>query len=384
MEIKVKESRSPVRKGKWRVKPVSGSPSAWFAGPIMVDNWARRDTCHTTSHPGPPYRSGGYFWVEHVNEFRQTFKVSGIRGTTEYQGPFQVLSLPPTVIVPDFTTELWAQGSTAIARARPGNAEVSLATLLGELRELPAQFGRKNQAKSPSYLGYEFGGAPLLDDLRKLYEVQRGMDARIQQLRRDNGKSVRRRLNLYSDTAVSPGSTEGPGVYMQPTYLCDNDQYRTFSNRQTVKYWFSGKFRYFIPDFDGNRWPANTVRMLYGLDVSPEVVWNLTPWSWLADYFGNLGDVMSNLSANAADDLVMEYGYVMGTKTSTNTYEIRGGLYRPDRTKGSFTARAERSVTIKQRVVGYPYSFGASPGSLSQRQVAILGALGLNKAGVRF
>jgi hypothetical protein len=123
---------------------------------------------------------------------------------------------------------------------------------------------------------------------------------------------------------------------------------------------------------------------MYGFDVNPEVVWNAMPWSWLADWFGNVGDVMSNLSANAADDLVMDYGYVMGTKTFSNKYTVTGTLYNMARSKGSLLLSAERSIVVKQRVPGHPYSFGASPGDLSNRQIAILAALGLTKSGSRF
>jgi hypothetical protein len=117
---------------------------------------------------------------------------------------------------------------------------------------------------------------------------------------------------------------------------------------------------------------------IFGLELTPEVAWNLSPWSWAADWFTNAGDVISNLTDWATDGLVLRYGYVMEHTIASNTYTFVG------KTGFSNTSVRPSPVTLvtetKRRVKANPFGFGVTWGGLSPRQLAITAALGITNA----
>jgi hypothetical protein len=118
-------------------------------------------------------------------------------------------------------------------------------------------------------------------------------------------------------------------------------------------------------------------RKLLGISLTPDVLWNLAPWSWATDWFGNTGDVISNWTAWAIDNQVLLYGYMMEHIVHTYTYTFVGktGFYQSDARPVSVTLRSESKI----RIQASPYGFGLSFDDLSLRQKAIVAALGLTR-----
>jgi hypothetical protein len=143
--------------------------------------------------------------------------------------------------------------------------------------------------------------------------------------------------------------------------------------QQTVR--FSGRFRYYIPPITGENWWPNMYRKLMGLTLNPKLVWELVPFSWLVDYWTNIGDVISNASdGGLVENLVAKYAYIMGqTEVSGSTRHV------VNYADGSREFLWPVKVSRKQRVSANPFGFGLSPESLTARQYGILGALGLTK-----
>jgi hypothetical protein len=54
---------------------------------------------------------------------------------------------------------------------------------------------------------------------------------------------------------------------------------------------------------------------MFGFQPTPSLIYNLTPWTWLIDYFTNLGDLYDNLSRGVEDRLIAEYFYLMHERT---------------------------------------------------------------------
>jgi len=129
-------------------------------------------------------------------------------------------------------------------------------------------------------------------------------------------------------------------------------------------------------------------RKLYGATVSPEVLYNAIPWTWLMDWFVNVGDVMSNLSNNV-DNLTADYAFVMRTRkmelnnTATTSWagisaNLGTGLESiiPE---GSATRSLSYSEEIKSRTGATPFGFGLSYDGLSTYQKSILAAIGAKR-----
>jgi hypothetical protein len=155
----------------------------------------------------------------------------------------------------------------------------------------------------------------------------------------------------------------------------------TLTTTTTVerKRWFSGAFTYYAKkpsSFSDIESRVQELNYLYGLAPTPEAIWDLTPWSWAADWIANMGDVLNNLSMYLTDGLVMRYGYVMEKTTTTVAYTHAG-----TNLKGVgpiFPSQTFRSIT-KRRRPATPFGFGLTYSGFNTRQWAILAALGISR-----
>jgi hypothetical protein len=265
---------------------------------------------------------------------------------------------------------------------------------------LPSMIGHQtweNRAKDyrdlgGEYLNVVFGWQPLVSDVKATYEAIAKWDKLIAQYERDAGKLVRRRYEFPLEktldmTDITP--TGGADLYLANRVLPVNftadgvgrSNRRLFREREiTRKTWFSGGFTYHLPDDYHSR---NEIRRVaaqasdvLGLEITPEVLWNLAPWSWAVDWFTNVGDVLSNVSDMASDGLVLRYGYLMETTIIKDTYTNVGANLLG---YGRRPIKATFITEVKKRRRATPFGFGLTWDSLSPRQLAIIAALGISR-----
>lgn len=295
-------------------------------------------------------------------------------------------------------SELDAAGTTAISRVLPTNPVAGLATAFGELREgFPKIIGSDlfkiggkplSSKVGSEYLNYQFGWAPMVSDFKKWLSAFSQSDKIWKQFQRDAGRHVRRRYYFPETTEVLlddsladypiSGGPDFPSLWQDGWSSSTSTLYRHIEVKR--RRWFSGAFIYYLdvnhPSMTALERDYQRLQKLYGISITPEVIWNLTPWSWAADWFGNMGDVLHNVSQFTDDGLVMPYGYMMETSTITATYRMRNvalkGLTIPDLTQ-TFT------TTVKRRRKATPFGFGLDFDSFSQFQLSIIAALGLSK-----
>lgn len=286
------------------------------------------------------------------------------------------------------TRSLKAIGTTGIARSRPGNPTIGIGQALAEARQLPTIPNLAKAVKSLSglgseYLNLQFGWAPLLRDIFDLLNYAETIDKTFKQLKRDNGKLIRRRCEVdktdTTDVTFDAG-IEGTYPSLHNLLYAEVPLAQRFKRRTFVKtgtrYWFEGAFRYWIPDIE-EPWRARFVKaQLLDLLPTPSLVWNILPWSWLVDWFSNVGDIITNISGNAAANLVMPYGYAMGHKWTETSRYASTRLYN----YGWVTASSHIRKDRKRRAKASPFGFEVELPDLSTRQLAILAALGLSRS----
>jgi len=284
--------------------------------------------------------------------------------------------------------------------AAPTAAEGNLAAFLGELREgLPRLPGRV-LAKKPSlphggdeYLNWKFGIQPLEGDLKKLASGILDFHKRVQQYQRDSGKIIRRRRHL-SDTRreVDVFTGNGGDVTYLPamvsggelsTYFYDSLGSLKIIDIVDQSTWFAGSYSYYLNeahDFLGkmDRY-AELANHALGTDFNVDTAWQLTPWSWLVDWFSDANSFIKNIVALSNDSLVARYAYVMHHTKVTRMCTVTGMHLRPG-ASGPTSVSAFRTIESKKRTSATPYGFGVNMGTLSNTQNAILGALGLTRA----
>jgi len=277
-------------------------------------------------------------------------------------------------------------GSTAISRIRPTEPAANVAQFVGELREeLPSVplLALRDQAAhfrslGSEYLNVEFGWLPFIGDLQKQVYAMRNHNKILAQLLRDSGKTVRRR---YSFPAVREEKVTNLGLALPapqspfPSVFPSTTYPKTLTEITGRNDWVVAKFKYFIPVSNDlwsriQRFDALSSKLL-GTRVTPDVLWELTPWSWMLDWFGNFGDVISNFSNLHQDNMVMPYAYSMSTVYKENRYNLSGSPVGPlEQTFGA---------EYKLRLKASPYGFGYDWPNFSAYQLSILAALGISR-----
>ena len=283
----------------------------------------------------------------------------------------------------------YSAGAKAIAATEPTSSIFNGSVALSEtLRDgLPSLVGvstwedytfraRKLQGASTGthagneFLNVEFGWLPFVSDLRNLGYAAHHSSEIVSNYRKHAGVKIRRRL-LISDTLTQ--QTEGPVSKPIRTFGSKSvgSTPTDYSSSLRERMWFAGAYQYHMPMDDSmasrfKRYRAEA-RKLYGIELTPEVVWNIAPWSWAVDWKTDVGSIIHNWSALGHNGLVLQYGYIMHEQTANWTAQSSFGT-------------TSQTYFRKRRVAANPYGFGVSLSGLNTQQVAVLAALGLTRA----
>ena len=319
----------------------------------------------------------------------------------DHRGPAYPLA-PSAWAMPSHSglTDLNAKGASLIAAVKPTNNVANLAVDLAEAKSegLPALIGvptwkdRTNLARGAGseYLNKEFGWNPLASDIRDASYAAANAHKIIEAYERNSGKLVRRRLELPIETTEVWTSAGSAAPYFERTdtdntCIVDSSQPQGLvlqCDRTYRRTWFSGAFTYHLPTGWGSRFglvdAAAKAGPLLGIELTPEVVWNATPWTWALNWFSNIGQCVSNTSDMIVDGLVIKYGYVMEHYVASRTYYYGGtGKYKPVGT--IVVSPVTLFYETKRRKRASPFGFGLEWSMFTPRQLAITAALGLTR-----
>lgn len=358
----------------------------YYPGPGLT-RLERKTDCYDSVHPGPPYRTGGAFWLTR-QDIPYTEAASGAWnvGNYHYAGAF-CWDKPGnlnTELASISSESAAGFGATGWNRFRPVKPKASLGQFIAELRDFPSMFKwrlKRFKDLGSSYLNYKFGWLPFIHDLIKWYETATKIERYIDFTRRNNGKWLRRGGIIRDETSTTV-STIGNQIVPQissvfyPGYVLSQCK---LTRTVTDKIWFDSAMKYYIPSLDCDRaedvFSSELLRKLYGLEITPALLWELLPYSWLLDWFGNIGDIISNFSNSMYDNLVAKYAYVMRHRKIELKYEqdqpMNGGA--------ALRLRATCFVENKERAEASPFGFGIEWPDFSASQLAILAALGISR-----
>jgi len=310
-------------------------------------------------------------------------------------------------------------GADGWDRSKPSLTGVDLAAALYELKDLPGQLkttakgfsdlwssigGRGGRGKhikdlmgpdniADHFLNHAFGWVPFLKDLSDTFNATKNFNEAFEQHKRDNGKWIRRRRTVVkSDTFVQEVTHSGHYAYVRPDIFpigswgtCPEDGqsvrgYSVFHHETQLHSWFSGTFKYWIPELGngefGNFSSVMNRARYYGIRINPGLIYKLTPWSWLGDWFFKVGQVRSAILDSPDDNLVARYAYVMSrlykiTTAYAHIFKTDGGTWNA----GPWVMYMDS----KHRTRASPFGFGLSSNDLSARQLAILASLGITR-----
>jgi hypothetical protein len=315
-------------------------------------------------------------------------------------------------VVPVFDSNYY--GNKAIASCAPTRPTASIYSLVQDVVEtrlmldgigaggkifVPNLFSSYNawlkgreklvKAVSRSYIETTFGWEPFVRDIIEIANAVIHSVEIIKQMQRDNGRVIRRKFRfepIHSTSVtnrsnlISFGSGDSTFNSISSSIVTGiGGGVSSTSSKQTM--WFSGSFSYYLKAGNGlndrlERYSQYAQKLL-GVRLTPDVIWNLAPWTWLVDWNVDVSSALQAANIVQHDGLVVNYGYLMRTTEMSvkDTVQATTSL-------GSkpITLYRGRFLHQKERFRSTPFGFGLNPNSFTAEQWAILAALGFIKA----
>lgn len=382
-------------------------PSDWRVAStftVTEQNDPYEEVCIDDLHRGPPYKSGGPFSLVRIERDNPTPSITVQKNVTVYEkwdvklvsrlDPAQFLSSDS--LVNDRLADSY--GATGWNKFRPVHSAAGLGQFLGEFKDVPRtlrdtalRFRNLYRSWKPKrgassrigkdWLTYQFGWLPFVSDIRDFIKTCNSFDKRLRHLREYNGRWHKRGGVVSSESETNVVFDED-GVFTSPilpTTFYQNlggpYEHGTVTKTCSDLVWFEGSFRYWIPTLGKFPLPFAEAAIIFGAVPSPELLWELMPWSWLIDWAANVGSVVGNLSDSLLYGTTASYAYIMRTYLEQVSSQV--DVYLKDVGTVGIARKAER--VSKARSEASPFGFGLTGADFSAWQLSILAALGLSR-----
>lgn len=187
-----------------------------------------------------------------------------------------------------------------LSKTNPSRPHVSVPTFVGELRDLPQLVKGWGDGLLRSIargnLSWRFCVRPMMGDVRKLLDFASASDKKLAQLRKlRDTKFLRTRCSLGAGT-MTPTSGNALVHSAHGPIRCNA------RNITTWKMWGSAEWKLHpssvLPDYSDEQLESFARRLTLGITSygALETAWNLLPWSWLVDWYSNVGSMIQALN----------------------------------------------------------------------------------------
>lgn len=218
---------------------------------------------------------------------------------TEYDG-YTVPDKSQYSSTPNPSVVGWAYYRTKfLANVNPSNPTVDVPVFLFELRDFPRMLKQagdvlrgktKPSDAAGAYVAYSFGWAPLISDVSKLVGLSKVVNDRFKYLSKISAKGgarIKRKLEDTTNTLSTAVYTVSP-----PTGSIQNALDATQVTTERMKVWGVARVASHPSPVQLDDPNMLAARSALGLNVSAASLWEALPWSWLIDYFVNVGDYL--------------------------------------------------------------------------------------------
>jgi len=230
---------------------------------------------------------------------------------------------PNAAFAPPTSTEMSNLAWKIFSETNPSAPNFSLPTILGELKDIPSllrnwyglfrdafprtiagQAGRRwsnllkvaPEIAASGHLTWRWAIAPFLRDLNLIRRFQGLVENKMKELKRlSEGKTLNRRISLGFRTSEV---TEPPGYFHSFGAMIYGRRNIQYSERT----WGTCQYQIGIPDYLAG-WlrekpddrASRAMRIVCGLTAHEALAtaWELTPWSWLIDWFAGFGTIIN-------------------------------------------------------------------------------------------
>lgn len=195
---------------------------------------------------------------------------------------------------------------------------------------------------------YQFGIVPLISDIELLLEFQKAVDRRVKEIDRLRTRGLRRTKDLWGGSEFS---------YIPSATIHSNALTVHAAITKITKLNIRGHIRWYVQDnffVSDQQVRAEAKRVILGYNLTPTTLYELMPWSWLIDYFTNLGTMVKagdNQFPMRHDTVrIMEH---LETTTTSSAHSVGGGgavTVTPIHCKHETKTRSLATPTIGARI----------------------------------
>lgn len=263
-------------------------------------------------------------------------------------------------------------------KAKPSmSTRANMAVFLAELRDIKrmwdvipkVHFGVPNWQSflkwvNSQHLSWNFGWKPFIRDIEAACGGLRTFEPRLKQFIKEQNEVM-----VKHET-----ETSAQGGVLEDWRSATPEYYKRVRGFLKTRFVSTFKFVYTLPPYDWEtlRWRAFLDTL--GLAATPSNVWALLPWSFVVDWFVNLGSYMSTYSQDWIEPyltMIQCCSSVKSTSTIVMDFQWRfGGETR------EFLNCCTHRKTHYKRQVGYPSYLYSHPSDLSADKIRLLASLG--------
>lgn len=226
----------------------------------------------------------------------------GVKLREFFSYPIGYRPIPPPVTYYGGIPTFWDLQNLCVqiaARTSPSRANLSVPTAIGELRDIPQLIqnagNRALRAVASGYLSWRFCLAPMISDLRKMARFTKAVQSRFERLTRMASRpwSTSTVSLARSTSPIIDASTDSQGYPKRVTIHSEGATVTAYRKiRYTHDEWCSIRWKLLVqPPLDAKSRFDLSERLVRGITCyeALQTAWNLQPWSWLVDWFLDIG-----------------------------------------------------------------------------------------------
>lgn len=239
---------------------------------------------------------------------------------------------------------------------------VSLSNFLFELGDVKQMFHLWSKHRSTIYnlasldLNWNFGWKPFVSDLRKIFLGMLTFEDRLADFIRRSG--VPNRRHFQRTVSLDPVITDGTDYFMSGTTQIYKKYETVYSN---CSYHALMDYAYTLRKMSYQRLRILAMLDTLGLTLYPSQIWEAIPWSFVIDWFVNVGSYLESYESSMVDPELSIVGFMHSLK-----YECTQNLsYRMFGSSGNaWYDVASHEITSYQRAKSRPKTVKSLDGTL--------------------
>lgn len=219
---------------------------------------------------------------------------------------------------------------------------------MAELRRRAGASDKTLQGAAQINLALGFGWAPLISDLADMLGLADAFERRKQQLQKlSEGKSVKKRIKIDENTQTITVGNDRIGTVAGVAEIYGTRTRTVRSRKWATSQWQANDLNN-LPSLPSD-W--DVVKSMLGLEISHATLYAAIPWSFLIDYFTNIGDFLE--AGRNSHTFHSHHFCVMEEHISTTTW-TRGSHASDDKWVSGGSGREVVESKFRRPINGSP------------------------------